>query len=351
MTDGFFINLHKALVIPLVLGLMWWFANVTVEMCLYLAMHGTYAMLWLMKQNWYPDRRFDVRRPVWIGIVFVFLPLAGYYVAPYLVASRHVALPAPAIAALVSVYTLGIFFHYVSDAQKFFMLRAGSALITDGLFARTRNPNYFGEILIYLAFAGLSAHWLPFVIVAAWSALFFIPGVREKDKSLARNPEYAAYRARTGALFPRFWLGRPGRLCQRDHSGPELLLFRARLDLVFAREGELAVAADAVHDDGGGKRGDVHAFADRHRPDRSGDEDPRRWIDPEGAQVIGVSVSVLDQRRLAAALIDGKDRDRVLAARKHLLALELAQPPGAVGEIDKAPVGTDVDRTRRLPQF
>ena len=50
------------------------------------------------------------------------------------------------------------------------------------------------------------------------------------------------------------------------------------------------------------------------------------WIDPEGAQVIRVSVGVLDQRRLAGRLVDGEDRDRVLAAREHLLALEVGQP-------------------------
>ncbi|MGO9868795.1 MAG: DUF1295 domain-containing protein, partial [Rhodomicrobium sp.] len=198
MTDIFFINLHKVLVFPVVLGLMWWFDNVSIEMCIYLALHGTYSLLWLMKQSMYPDRRFEVRRPVWIGFLFVFLPLAGYYVAPYLIASRHVSLPAPAIAAIISLYTFGIFFHYVGDAQKYFTLRAGPALITDGLFSRVRNPNYMGEIMIYCAFAALSAHWLPFLIVAAWSAFFFIPGALAKDRSLSRYPAYSAYRARTG---------------------------------------------------------------------------------------------------------------------------------------------------------
>ncbi|MGC2631221.1 MAG: DUF1295 domain-containing protein, partial [Rhodomicrobium sp.] len=198
MTDIFFINLHKVLVFPVVLGLMWWFDNVSIEMCIYLALHGTYSLLWLMKQSMYPDRRFKVRRPVWIGFLFVFLPLAGYYVAPYLIASRHVSLPAPAIAAIISLYTFGIFFHYVGDAQKYFTLRAGPALITDGLFSRVRNPNYMGEIMIYCAFAALSAHWLPFLIVAAWSAFFFIPGALAKDRSLSRYPAYSAYRARTG---------------------------------------------------------------------------------------------------------------------------------------------------------
>ena len=205
MTDGFFINLHKILVWPVTLGLMWVFRNVSIAMCVYLALHGTYSILWLLKQSWYPDRRFDVRRPFWIGLVFVFLPLASYYVAPYLVASRNVSLSAPVIAAIVSLYTLGVFFHYVGDAQKYFTLRAAPGLITDGLFSRVRNPNYLGEIMIYSAFAALSAHWLPFLIVGTWTALFFIPGARAKDKSLSRYPGFADYRARTAALIPLIW--------------------------------------------------------------------------------------------------------------------------------------------------
>ncbi len=203
MTDGLFINLHKILVWPVTLGLMWAFRNVSIAMCV--ALHGTYSILWLLKQSWYPDRRFDVRRPFWIGFAFVFLPLASYYVAPFLVASRHVTLDAPIIAAIVSLYTLGVFFHYVGDGQKFYTLRAAPGLITDGLFARVRNPNYLGEIMIYSAFAALSAHWLPFLIVAAWAAFFFVPGARAKDRSLARYPGYAEYRARTFALIPLIW--------------------------------------------------------------------------------------------------------------------------------------------------
>ena len=62
-------------------------------------------------------------------------------------------------------------------------------------------------------------------------------------------------------------------------------------------------------------------------------------------------VGILDQCRLAGGLVDREDRDRVLAAREHLLALEVGQPESAVGEIDKAPVGMDMDRARGLPQL
>ncbi len=65
------------------------FGNFSTVMWLYLAMHGTHSILWLIKGHTYPDRRFAEPVPIWIGIVFVFLPLAGYYAAPILLAWLH----------------------------------------------------------------------------------------------------------------------------------------------------------------------------------------------------------------------------------------------------------------------
>jgi protein-S-isoprenylcysteine O-methyltransferase Ste14 len=76
-------------------------------------------------------------------------------------------------------------------------------LITDGLFARTRNPNYLGELLIYLSFAGLALHWAPLVVVALFLAIVWIPNMRRKDRSLARYPEFADYKDRSYRLIPR----------------------------------------------------------------------------------------------------------------------------------------------------
>jgi Protein of unknown function (DUF1295) len=154
-----YINWHKALVPPVVVALMWYFDNWTTEAFLYLSLHGTYSVLWLTKESLYPDRRFQDPQPLWIG----------------------------------------------GDAQKYYTLRLRPGLIDDGLFARTRNPNYLGEILIYTAFAGLSWHWLPFVVLGAWVFGFFLRNMLAKDKSLARHPGFAAYKARSGLLLPRFW--------------------------------------------------------------------------------------------------------------------------------------------------
>jgi protein-S-isoprenylcysteine O-methyltransferase Ste14 len=200
-----FINAHKALVIPTILGLMWYYGNWSTEAFLYLSMHGTYSLLWLLKHALYPDRRFDERKPAVIGVLFVFLPLAGYYIAPYLLISRHRVLPPPLIGFVLFLFTMGVFLHYASDAQKYYTLQLKSGLIQDGLFGRTRNPNYLGEILIYTAYAIMSMHWLPFLVLAAWVFGFFVRNMLSKDKSLSRYPEFDGYRKKTGLVFPRLF--------------------------------------------------------------------------------------------------------------------------------------------------
>ena len=200
-----FINAHKILVPPIVLEMMWYFANWSTEAFVYLSLHGTYSVLWLIKEVLYPDRRFQEKQPMWIGMLFIFLPLAAYYIAPYLLISRHLALEPFVIGLAIGLYTLGIFLHYVSDAQKYYTLQLQKGLIEGGLFGRTRNPNYLGEILIYISFAILSWHWLPFVVLSAWVVGFFFPNMRAKDQSLSRHPGFAAYKLRTGMLLPKIW--------------------------------------------------------------------------------------------------------------------------------------------------
>jgi protein-S-isoprenylcysteine O-methyltransferase Ste14 len=202
---GTFIDLHKALVIPLVLTMMWCYHNWSTDAFVYLGMHGSYSLLWLIKQRTYRDVRFDERRPLWIGLLFVFLPLAGYYVAPYLLISRHISVPPALVGLAVSGFTIGVFLHYVSDAQKYYTLRLRKGLIHEGLFGRMRNPNYLGEILIYLSYAILSMHWLPFIILAGWVFGFFARNMAAKDRSLSRHPGFEDYRKSSGLLFPKLF--------------------------------------------------------------------------------------------------------------------------------------------------
>jgi len=199
-----FINLHKATTFIFVLGLMLVYQNFTLGPWVYLSLHGTYGILWLLKDAIYPDRQWEQEMQLPMGMV-MFCILGLYWVAPFILISSHFEPPLPLVAAAIITNIFGIFLHYSSDAQKYYTLKYKSGLITEGFFARCRNTNYLGEILIYLAFAMLAMHWLPFLILGGFAAGIFVPNMRKKDSSLSRYPEFEAYKARSGLLFPKLF--------------------------------------------------------------------------------------------------------------------------------------------------
>ena len=204
MKTKHFINLHKGTTFFIVLGLMVAYQNFTLGPWVYLALHGTYGFLWLLKDRLYPDKQWEEEIPLATGIFgFVFIGL--YWVAPFILISSRVVPPLPLISAAIAINIFGVFLHYVSDAQKYYTLKYKSGLITEGLFERCRNTNYLGEILIYLAFAMLAMHWLPFVILGGFAAGLFIPNMLKKDKSLSRYPEFSAYKTKSGLIIPKLF--------------------------------------------------------------------------------------------------------------------------------------------------
>jgi steroid 5-alpha reductase family enzyme len=195
------INLHKALTFLVILGLMVAYQNFTTGVWVYLALHGTYGVMWLFKDRIYPDRQWEQDIPLGMGI-FTFIFLGLYWVAPFILVSSGVEPSPPLIAAAISINLFGVFLHYSSDAQKYYTLKYRPGLITEGFFARCRNTNYLGEVLIYLAFALLVQHWLPFAILGVFFGLAFLPNMLKKDKSLSRYPEFEQYKANSGLLLP-----------------------------------------------------------------------------------------------------------------------------------------------------
>jgi protein-S-isoprenylcysteine O-methyltransferase Ste14 len=202
------INLQKGATAFFVGGLMLLYRNGATEAWVYLALHGSYGLCWLMKHLAFRDRRFDA--PVTVGgaALTVGLVLGPYWLAPWLLISGvlgpRAEAGAPLLCAAIALHTLGLAAMLGADAQKHFQLEAGPRLLTGGMFARTRNPNYLGEMMIYGSYALLTRHWLPWLVLAwVWGAVF-LPNMLLKDASLSRYPGWSAYRARTGLLWPRW---------------------------------------------------------------------------------------------------------------------------------------------------
>ncbi len=198
------INLSKATTFIFVLALMVAYQNFTLGPWVYLALHGTYGILWLLKDRIYPDKQWEKEISIFQRIIG-FIVVCLYWVAPYILISSGTEPPIPLIAAAISLNIFGVFLHYSSDAQKYYTLKYKSGLITEGFFTRCRNTNYLGEVFIYLSFAMLAQHWLPYLILGGFVTGMFIPNMLKKDKSLSRYPEFAEYKANSGLIIPQLW--------------------------------------------------------------------------------------------------------------------------------------------------
>ena len=202
-----FIDASKVANSVVVLGLMALYgAWDSTAAWIYLALHGTYGVLWVLKSRYFGDRQWEQPTSFAYGLV-ILGSLALYWVGPWLLTSGRSQPPGPWwLAICIATYALGVFFHFASDMHKHvsLALRPG-VLITDGLWSRLRNPNYFGELLIYLGFTMVVFHWAPLLVLAMFVAFVWIPNMVRKDRSLSRYDEYAAYAARSKRFIPLIW--------------------------------------------------------------------------------------------------------------------------------------------------
>jgi protein-S-isoprenylcysteine O-methyltransferase Ste14 len=204
------------------LGLLMWFyhskgveAATSTAAWVYLALHGTYGLIWYLKDIAFPDPSWQRRITILGGVNAFVLVLGLYWAFGWLLISgrtSHVVdgrvvfdypLPDNAWFTLcITLTMLGSAIMIAADAQKFFTLRVQRGLITDGMHKVIRHPNYTGEMMIYGGLALLVWHWFPVVVLAwVWIGLFTV-NMHMKEASMSRYPEWAAYKKRTKWVIP-----------------------------------------------------------------------------------------------------------------------------------------------------
>jgi len=203
MKQKLFIDIHKGITAVAVLTMMAVFRHwENPTAWIYLALHGTYGVLWVLKSNLFPDKTWEKK----IGMGFGLINWAGltlYWIAPWILNSNAIQAPPWYLGVCISMYILGVFLHFSTDMQKHMTLKLRpEQLITTGMMRRSRNMNYFGELLIYLGFGLLAMHWLPVLVIALFFTVIWIPNMLRKDRSLSRYKEFEEYRKTSKFFLP-----------------------------------------------------------------------------------------------------------------------------------------------------
>lgn len=136
------------------------------------------------------------------------------------------ALSAVALGAMIAGLALRTW--AIAVLGKFFTLKlqvqAGQRIVDIGPYRVIRHPSYAGALLTFVAACVLLRSWVAAGVAAIALTIAFRRRIRHEERLLLDTfPEYAAYAARTGALFPRMRrlpraeaAGRAGR---RDAAG------------------------------------------------------------------------------------------------------------------------------------
>lgn len=180
---------------------------------------GTHILARLLKKT--EDPRYARYREEWKGsfffksYLFIFLGqsiLIGIIAIPvFFVALYGNAFSWNTLALVgVLVWLSGFFFEAIADAQLKDFLgnpKNKGKLMTQGLWAYSRHPNYFGESVMWwgLFLASLSFPYGLLAIISPLAITFFllkVTGVPLAEKSLENHPDFATYKKQTSIFIP-----------------------------------------------------------------------------------------------------------------------------------------------------
>ena len=132
------------------------------------------------------------------------VPLGFLFAAFFLWRARPEwwSLAAGSLVALCGVWIRAIASGHVKKNEE---------LATTGPYAYTRNPLYFGSIVIALGFALVALRWEIAAVLVLLFAAIYVPVIRGEEQFLHGHfPQYAEYCSRVPRLLPKLQAGSAG---------------------------------------------------------------------------------------------------------------------------------------------
>ena len=202
------INTAKVLTIVLLLVLAAVIGVKDMRQVVYLSLHISYCLWWLLEQWLFPERArqlFSERVGV-VGFGFALLFIGVFYTLPGLLAFLNpLPISQAAVAVALGLFSFGSLINASADVQKMTAKAMGAGLVADGIWRGVRHVNYLGDLLRYLSFAVVAGSGWAYLVPALVFVLY-LQRIGAKERQMAaKYPEFAAYQQRSVRLLPGLW--------------------------------------------------------------------------------------------------------------------------------------------------
>jgi protein-S-isoprenylcysteine O-methyltransferase Ste14 len=188
------VNIQKGGTIFIMYLLMFYFNNYSTGAYIYLSLHGSYGIIWIIKDIIFPDKSMHVKTCFIPACALIGLLLLYWGIGFEMIYGLGIQEPNNMrIFLCFIIYSFGLVFMLCADLQKYLILKYKKILVDSYFLAWNRNTNFLGEIMIYFSFAfnvGRIECYL--LLIFVWST-FFVGRIYLKEKSLEKKKGYDLY--------------------------------------------------------------------------------------------------------------------------------------------------------------
>jgi protein-S-isoprenylcysteine O-methyltransferase Ste14 len=202
------INTAKILTILLLVAFALVFGIQDLRQVLYMCLHISYCLWWLVEQWFYPLRRQQMfSDPVGVGGFIISLLFIGFfYTLPgYLAFTNPEPISLLTVAVALPLFIFGTLINASADIQKLTAKQYGAGLVRDGIWRFSRNINYFGDLLRYVSFSVVAGSIWAYVVPVS-IALIYLQRIFQKEQSMPEKyQDYQEYQQSSTRLIPFIW--------------------------------------------------------------------------------------------------------------------------------------------------
>ena len=188
------VNIQKGGTIFIMYLLMLYFNNFSTGAYTYLSLHGSYGIIWVIKDIIFPDKSMHVKTCLIPAGALIGLLLLYWGIGFEMMYGLGIQEPNNMrIFLCFIIYSFGLIFMICADLQKYLILKYKKILVNSYFLAWNRNTNFLGEIMIYFSFAFIVGRIECYLLlIFVWST-FFAGRIYLKEKSLQKKKGYNLY--------------------------------------------------------------------------------------------------------------------------------------------------------------